>query len=207
VNFRYPSPTLTTQLLPTQLYIFSSLLLPLLTTSDASLSRRLKSFESVRELAGWLARSNWRKGRESLFPLRGDEGLAMGRSTTQLPSSTYLPTTSNGEDGEGRSEPQTPGIMTPALVTRNSWLSRRNSVVTTNAGGGGGKKEGDRNSRSGAGGCKVVVWEEKDGFCARGNTVNGWVEINRAVRYHLSLSLFPLPKLVADNLDSEGGRL
>jgi len=182
---RYPSPTLTTQLLPTQLYIFSSLLLPLLTTSDPSLSRRLKSFESLRELAGWLARSNWRKGGESLFPKKGEEGLAMGRSTTQLPTYHSAALNGGGEEGEGRSEPQTPGIMTPALVSRNSWLSRRNSA---NPGQNvGGKKEGERNSRAGAGGCKVVVWDEKDGFCARGNTVNGWVEINRAVRFFPSL--------------------
>lgn len=28
----------------------------------------------------------------------------------------------------------------------------------------------------------IVVWKKKDGFCARGNTVEGYRQMNRAVR-------------------------
>ncbi|GAA6017907.1 hypothetical protein JCM11491_001211 [Sporobolomyces phaffii] len=209
---KYPSPTLTTSLLPTQLYIFSSLVLPLLRTNAAQpqtpesqqLLRRLKSFESVKELVGWIARSNWRKGgREDWSaPRRAGTGsggvdplsreLAMGRSTTQLPTYAIDHARGAGSSARGggvglRSEPQTPGTTTPtpALVSRNSWLdstssrSQHPSAGLAGAGGSAGPAS-HAQSRAGAGGCKIVVWNERDGFCARGNTVAGWVECNRA---------------------------
>lgn len=230
---RYPSPTLTTNLLPTQLYIFSSVVLPLLrassTEDDPALVRRLKQFESVRDLVGWIARSNWRKrgtedvalssccsSRASRRHVHNEGGgggreLAMGRSTTQAP--TYridqALVAGSGQRGGGggvggvgggrqpvgstTSEPQTPGTTTPtpALVSRHSWLDSSKSggpAASLLAQSG---AQSHAQSRSGAGGCKVVVWTDRDGFCARGNTVAGFVELNRAVRllFFFSLSL------------------
>ena len=40
-----------------------------------------------------------------------------------------------------------------------------------------------------SGGCKIVLWRASDGWCGRGNTVAGWVEMNRAVSLHLSPSI------------------
>ncbi|GAA5932390.1 translation initiation factor eIF2B subunit gamma [Sporobolomyces koalae] len=181
---KYSSPTLTTSLLPTELYIFSALLLPFLTSQDPATVRRLKHFESIRDLTGWVARSHWRKrGTQDLS--RGTTSssanlqneLALGRSTTQTP--TYYPVSTGAFEDHARSEPQTPGTTTPALVSRTSWLSNRNQHAFANDV----VSNGSANlaqRRSGAGGCKVVVWKDEDGFCARGNTVNGWVELNRA---------------------------
>ncbi|GAA5909777.1 translation initiation factor eIF2B subunit gamma [Sporobolomyces salmoneus] len=186
---KYPSPTLTTSLLPTQLYIFSSLLLPLLrTTNDPKLLRRLKSFESVRDLVGWIARTHWRKrgiedislasagskGSEGAEGTGTGGGLAMGRSTTQFPTYTSPSTQPQAaRSTNSRSEPQTPGTTTPtpALLPRTSWLDpSHTSPSSTNVAAGG----------SGSGGCKIVIWNDSDGFCARGNTVPGYIELNRA---------------------------
>ncbi|GAA5869760.1 hypothetical protein JCM16303_001785 [Sporobolomyces ruberrimus] len=192
---KFPSPTLTTSLLPTQLYIFSAPVLQVLLMKDSfdspAISRRLRSMESVKELVGWIARTNWRKGgREDVSMMQqqrragggecnGGGELAMGRSTTQLPSyhSNQVGGDRTQHSRTSRSEPQTPGTTTPtpALTTRNSWLDSKQSSSMNGTGSG-----SHAQSRAGSGGCKIVIWSDKDGFCARGNTVNGWVELNRA---------------------------
>lgn len=179
--------------------------------------------ENVQELVGFVSRSYWRKGGDSLINLLGSTGgggggskkvrnhhhgykselLAMGRSTTQSPPSR---TNLNRHDqyghpqeggyfeddyrgGGGGGTPMT-GTNTPALVSRNSWKGNSSSLGQGMNGevisGGNSITSG---SRAGTGGCKVVVWTERDGFCARGNTNAGWVEINRAVSHFSSLSL------------------
>ncbi|GAA5950092.1 hypothetical protein JCM3765_004193 [Sporobolomyces pararoseus] len=197
---KFKSTTLTTSLLPTQLYIFSSLILPLLKTSQdddekdeekRDLLKKLKSFESVKELVGWLARTNWRKrGKQDLVSQqqqqrsRGGGELAMGRSTTQLPSSTIYNNSYSNEplrqtNTGTATATQTPGTTTPtpALISRTSWLDTNHhhheSSSSTNS-------NNSNNSRQGRGGCKILIWKESDGFCARGNTVSGFVELNRA---------------------------
>ncbi|GAA6033252.1 hypothetical protein JCM8097_003017 [Rhodosporidiobolus ruineniae] len=196
---KFPSPTLTTSLLPTQLYIFSSLLLPILRSPDHS--RRLKHMENLRELAGWLSRLSWRKnGRDALGALghasraTKEDGLAMGRSSTQRPAGQARNFNQPRRDAyEAPSLPQT-GANTPALVSRASWRPdlgasggygaaasvRADPAAFGLGGAAGGKKMSAAQARAGAGGCKVVVWRQSDGFAARGNTVAGWVEINRA---------------------------
>lgn len=102
------------------------------------------------------------------------------------------------------------GANTPALVSRNSYGAIASSPTTTTPigsgvgeasasapGGGGGagvveaaaaagrttrKQTTTTRAGGGAGGCKIVVWRRGDGFAARGNSVAGFVEINRAVR-------------------------
>ncbi|GAA5900901.1 hypothetical protein JCM6882_005972 [Rhodosporidiobolus microsporus] len=195
---KFPSPTLTTGLLPTQLYIFSSLLLPVLRSPDYS--RRLKHMENFHELAGWVSRLAWRKGgREALGALgkqhlaHKEDGLALGKSTTQralgLARNHHQP---RRDAYEAPSFPPT-GANTPALVSRASWRpdlgagggqSFASGAAAAGAGivtsGSAGKKASAAQARAGAGGCKIVVWRQSDGFAARGNTVPGWVEINRA---------------------------
>ncbi|GAA6016789.1 hypothetical protein JCM10207_003252 [Rhodosporidiobolus poonsookiae] len=189
---KYPSPTLTTSLLPCQLYICSSLLLPILRSPDHS--RRLKHMENYRELAGWIARLSWRnKGRSALgaqgklahaHSTAKEDGLAMGRSSTQPPLGPPRP---HQQFFEMPSMPPT-GANTPALVSRASWRPDLGAAPTSFAAATGGaaasaalgKKQSAAQARAGAGGCKVVVWRQADGFAARGNTVAGWVEINRA---------------------------
>jgi translation initiation factor eIF-2B subunit gamma len=218
---KYPKLCLTKNLLPTQLYIFSNLLLPLLSittddqndqdqdSDDVLLLRRLKSFESVKELVGWIARSNWRKkgkfdlaNSSSSSSKRGE--LAMGRSTTQSP-----PTNSNSNSSRQQvrstSQPQTPGTTTPtpALISRNSWLDTRHhhhhhydhENILTHDNVVNRSSSSSSSSRAGAGGCKIIIWNEQNGFCARGNTVPGWVEINRAVSVKLSPPLSLLSSL------------
>lgn len=166
--------------------------------------------ESVKELVGWIARTNWRKGgREDVSMMQqqrragggecnGGGELAMGRSTTQLPSyhSNQVGGDRTQHSRTSRSEPQTPGTTTPtpALTTRNSWLDSKQSSSMNGTGSG-----SHAQSRAGSGGCKIVIWSDKDGFCARGNTVNGWVELNRAV----SSLLFSRVHVVTWNADLE----
>ncbi|GAA5988886.1 hypothetical protein JCM10908_006211 [Rhodotorula pacifica] len=223
---KYPSPTLTTSLLPTQLYIYSSLVLPIL--SSPAHARRLRHIEDFQTLAGWLARQSWRHqsaastiGASSSSGAAGaigrpglvkDEPLAMGRSTTQRPlvgshaaarvagggggGALDSPGFGFGYAGTGPASGFATGANTPALVSRtsfgasNSAANRSSSVGPADSGktgdadggslavltGGG----GPRKARAGAGGCKIVVWRQGDGFAARGNTVAGFVEINRA---------------------------
>ncbi|GAA5887990.1 hypothetical protein JCM5296_001522 [Sporobolomyces johnsonii] len=184
---KFQSPTLTTSLLPTQLYIFSSVLLPLLASPNHA--RRLKHMENFRELAGWVSRLSWRHGGKDAFSYRTpgslvrEDGLAMGRSSTQLPVGLLTKDQMNVET----SAPQT-GANTPALVSRTSWrpdLVGMGGMTGSGADGAApwstaGKKQSAASARAGAGGCKIVIWRQGDGFCARGNTVAGWVEINRA---------------------------
>ncbi|GAA5972526.1 hypothetical protein JCM11641_001884 [Rhodosporidiobolus odoratus] len=184
---KYPAPTLATSLLPTQLYIFSFLLLPVLRSPEHA--RRLKHMENVRELVGWVSRLAWRKGGQEALGAASagkEEALAIGRSSTQ-PAPSQSSRRQPAQAFEVHSLPQT-GANTPALVSRASWRPEAGamspSFAAVTAGivpaGSGGKKQSAAQARAGAGGCKVVVWREKDGFVARGNTVSGWVEINRA---------------------------
>lgn len=139
--------------------------------------------DNIRDLAGWISRLSWRNGgRDAIgYRAKGDvdreDGLAMGRSTTQPP---LVGTAGKGyaKNAFGHdSMPQT-GANTPALVSRSSW--RANEFA-----GAGAWREGSAQTAAGkaagSGGCKVVVWRSADGWCGRGNTVAGWVEMNRAV--------------------------
>ncbi|GAA5821778.1 hypothetical protein JCM3770_000140 [Rhodotorula araucariae] len=217
---KFPAPTLTTSLLPTQLYIFSSLLLPVLTSPTHA--RRLRGMEDLPALAGWVSRLVWRhKGREQLGlagPTGGspdlsarEDGLALGRSTTQPPAGTARKDVLGLESAAGGGAASGPGtgVNTPALVSRSSWRSEMAASPGSPAGtspygvvGGasasaaaadaanerwaaalGGQslaKKSAAGARAGKGGCKVVIWRQADGFAARGNTVSGFVEINRA---------------------------
>ncbi|BGP42662.1 Translation initiation factor eIF-2B subunit gamma [Rhodotorula kratochvilovae] len=212
---KFPAPTLTTALLPTQLYIFSSLLLPVLTSPTHA--RRLRSMEDLPALAGWVSRLAWRnKGREQLGlpssagrgshehgPARED-GLALGRSTTQPPVGTARKDVLGLESAAGAASGPGTGVNTPALVSRSSWRPEMGGSPGSGFGAGGAgsaaaaaaeaanerwaaalggqgvAKKSAAGGRAGKGGCKVVVWRQADGFAARGNTVAGFVEINRA---------------------------
>lgn len=245
---RYPSPTLTTSLLPTQLYIYSSHVLSILTSPLHA--RRLRHIEDLQTLAGWLSRQSWRHQSSPAAAetavggpvvAKEEPPLAMGRSTTQRPSvssrTRYLDArrrmaTATAAGGVGV---ETPGLLgggvgggvtsepasgfatganTPALVSRNNsygatmttsptTLSATTTTTITTAGGGvagvttaaaggpaGVEAVGSRTTTRRAitttrgagtgGGCKIVVWRQEDGFAARGNSVAGFVEINRA---------------------------
>ncbi|GAA5948354.1 hypothetical protein JCM3775_001556, partial [Rhodotorula graminis] len=262
----YPSPTLTTSLLPTQLYILSSLVLPLLAAREGDLARAVRRCEDLPALVGWIARRAWRRGGSgrALLGFEGagkgggggggaggkgaapapaparEDGLALGRSTTQPPAGTRrkdvlgLEAAGEGGGGGGTATGTATGVNTPALVGRASWRADEDqgpfsgavegagSLVGTptgaagagglgglagagasasasaaaqggaaGAGAGAGAQGGDGSgagaarksvaaARAGKGGCKVVVWRASDGFCGRGNTVSGFVEINRA---------------------------
>ncbi|POY76273.1 hypothetical protein BMF94_0468 [Rhodotorula taiwanensis] len=231
---KFPSPTLTTSLLPTQLYIYSSLVLPIL--ASPVYARRLRHIEDLQTLAGWLARQSWRHQHSPSLPLRSsssqnvssaigkEEPLAMGRSTTQRPAGIAsrfglgadraIALESPGFSGTGPASAFATGANTPALVSRASFSAGLASTIGPGGGGGsggggvgaGGKDgklldaegamsvlsgKGGKKARAGAGGCKVVVWRQADGFAARGNTVAGFVEINRAALKLLPASPAP----------------
>jgi len=173
----FPSPTLSTALLPTHLYIFSSLLLPFLTSPDHA--RRISHLETIRELAAFVARRQWRhKGQQSLSPSPAsrEDGLALGRSTTQKP---FAPNPVRAAAAPLSPEPTWPhtGANTPALG-RTPGLGSRAYDSEWQWSEAGSKPR--LASRAGMGGCRLVIWREKDGWAARGNTVAGWVELNRA---------------------------
>ncbi|SCV73422.1 BQ2448_7348 [Microbotryum intermedium] len=191
---RFPSPTLSTTLLPCQVYIFSSLVLPLLTSPNNA--RRLRPMESVREFAGWVARLSWRNsGKDSIGyrdvrSVKKEDGLAMGRSTTHTPLGlSHTSKHSFPGSPQPLSGPQT-GANTPSLVSRSSWLRSSISNGPNNAEwdhglsskaavGGVSSPGGSNNARAATGGCKIVIWKTSDGWCGRGNTVAGYVELNR----------------------------
>ncbi|SCZ95226.1 BZ3500_MvSof-1268-A1-R1_Chr11-2g03368 [Microbotryum saponariae] len=191
---RFPSPTLSTTLLPCQVYIFSSLVFPLLTSPNNA--RRLSHMESLREFAGWVARLSWRNsgkdaiGYRDVRSVQREDGLAMGRSTTQAPLGFSHPSKFPfAHSPQPLSGPQT-GANTPALVSRSSWL--RSSIsngpnngewdhgLLSKAAVGGAGAGGRKNGRAATGGCKLVIWKSHDGWCGRGNTVAGYVELNRS---------------------------
>ncbi|KAK4701688.1 translation initiation factor eIF-2B subunit gamma, partial [Phenoliferia sp. Uapishka_3] len=179
---RFPSPTLSTSLLPSQIYILSSALLPLL--SSPAHDRRLRHMENIREFAAWISRLAWRNGGRDAVGYRDprmtkrEDGIALGRSTTLLPVGA-----ASGGRSPAESMPQT-GANTPAInghgrFATNPWEEA--------------ESQNTARARVPGGGCKVVVWRSKDGWCGRGNTVAGWVEMNRA-----ALKLLP-PAVAATN--------
>ncbi|GAA5856092.1 hypothetical protein JCM9279_002362, partial [Rhodotorula babjevae] len=167
----YPSPTLTTALVPTQLYILSHLVLPLLaaTDGDGDHARAVRRCEDLPALVGWIARRAWRgrgsgraqlglggggggggaapgegaKGNGASHPARED-GLALGRSTTQPPAGTRRKDVL-GLDEAGATGSAT-GVNTPALVSRAAWAlggeAGGGSPVSTPGGGGAGPAGG-----------------------------------------------------------------
>lgn len=214
---RFPSPSLTTTLLPTQIYILSSSLIPLLLSP--SHARRLKHLDSLLSLLGWIARLSWRNsGKNAIGYLAPDElkedmGLAKGRSTTQVPlgvGNTGKPFSNFLDYSGGNNSPHS---IAQVVGTRSSagggraqsdWEkgngvapSRQLSEINLNAIGGQLelKKVAQRRRIVGGGGgkgrgkCEIVIWRKEDGWCGRGNTVAGWSEMSRAVR------LSPLPSL------------
>ncbi|KAK4055043.1 Translation initiation factor eIF-2B subunit gamma [Microbotryomycetes sp. JL221] len=202
---RFPSPTVTTALLPSQLYVFSQKVLPVLSAPEHS--RRIKQMENIREFAAWVCRLAWRnKGRDAIasreaavatsdLGVSREDGLAMGRSTTQPPIAPL--SESHLKYGRGRDFESTShtGANTPALNSRGpggAW-QRANSVDFAASGSWGerpgpllSKLPAEASKHAGTGGCKIVIWRTTDGWAGRGNTVAGYVEMNRA-----SLKLLP----------------
>ncbi|KAM0745848.1 hypothetical protein T439DRAFT_384561 [Meredithblackwellia eburnea MCA 4105] len=182
---RYPSPTLSTTLLPTQIYILSASLLPLLSPLSTH-DQKLRHMDSIRDLAGWVSRLAWRnKGRGDVgFGRRGgQEGDGgMGRSSMmRTPRGGFVSSTIGGR---GESIPPT-GANTPALNHSSRFGFEDELLVGT--GSAGDKK---KQPKIPTGGCKVLVWKVENGWCGRGNTVGGWVELNRAALKHLPPSSF-----------------
>ncbi|KAL8278894.1 hypothetical protein RQP46_008765 [Phenoliferia psychrophenolica] len=178
---RFPSPTLSTALLPSQIYIMSSFILPLL--SSPIHERRIRHMENLRELAAWISRLAWRNGGRDAVGYRPprlvqrEDGIAMGRSTTLLPVGSAI-----GQRG-AESMPQT-GANTPALNAHRPGTNPWEEVE---------KEQYQKGAKVPGGGCKIVLWRASDGWCGRGNTVAGWVEMNRA-----ALKLLP-PSAAATN--------
>lgn len=172
----FPSPTLSTNLVPTQLYIFSSEILPLLL--DPSHDRRLRHMENLRDFSAWVSRLAWRNGGKdavgyrSPSTLKREDGLAMGRSSMQTAlGGSHSP---QSLDSLPQTGANTPAANRPPLKSLtsdfiNAWDKPRDL-------------EAGKRRMAGSGGCKVLVWRVGDGWCGRGNTVAGWVEMNRAVR-------------------------
>lgn len=174
--------------------------------------------EDFPALAGWISRLSWRHhGRAQLGfrPLPGkgghvarEDGLALGRSTTEPPAGVGRKDLVGLSDSAAAASMPPTGANTPALVSRQSWRPDLGTASNFGAGAAGeaaqiqaanerwaqalsgdgaataaaaGKKGSAASARAGAGGCKIVVWTQADGFAARGNSVGGFVEINRAV--------------------------
>lgn len=58
----------------------------------------------------------------------------------------------------------------------------------------------------GGGGCKIVVWRKEDGWCGRGNTVDGWVEMCRAVSI-IHTVLYAIELMLIVNLCDQAQKL
>ena len=200
---RYPrGPTLTTRLLPAQLYVMSREILGLLT--DPKWQRRLEGMETVREFVGWVARLDWRHGGRDRVGYRDpgtvqrEDGLGMGRSTTQLAASRPPASTGPSKPTLDRSvsyatsSGHATGANTPSLVSRSSFFRaagtgiegaprRDQSTADWSDAAGASLTSKSRMSREGAGSVQIVIWRDSDGWCGRGNTVQGWIDNNRAV--------------------------
>ncbi|KAM0791749.1 hypothetical protein ACM66B_004016 [Microbotryomycetes sp. NB124-2] len=203
---KFPSPTITTSLLPTQLYVFSQKVLTVLSAPEHA--RRLRQMENVREFAAWVCRLAWRNrgsnaiGQRDAGSVNREDGLAMGRSTTQPP---LVPDSRSGASlkaGRGRTteaeSASHTGANTPALLSRaastNAGPWRQNSVDFAASASWGERSAPllspnaptEASKHAGTGGCKIVIWRSSDGWAGRGNTVAGYVEMCRA-----SLKLLP----------------
>lgn len=218
---------MSTGLLPTQVYVLSVEVLDLL--REGKNERRLRHMESIRDLIGWISRLAWRKrGRNAVnysppSLLHVEDGLAGGRSTTQLPvgvANRLLPfargeemssphSLSLGGTPRKSSTPISPAAPTTTTKGRSEWdkanlapsrqlselnlhgLERSSTSLTApgvrRATGGGTGGAGN-----GRGKCEIVIWTKEDGWCGRGNTVAGWIEMNRAVCSHSLPSHSPL---------------
>ncbi|KAK4050652.1 Translation initiation factor eIF-2B subunit gamma [Microbotryomycetes sp. JL201] len=195
----FPSPTVTTALLPTQLYVFSHKVLPALSAPEYS--RRLRQMENIREFAAWVCRLAWRGkgsnaiGQREASSVSREDGLAMGRSTTQAPLIAES-RSSRHVAGRGRADAESTshtGANTPALLSRAGSNWRQNSVDFAASASWGERSAPllsnaptEASKHAGTGGCKVVIWRSTDGWAGRGNTVAGYVEMCRA-----SLKLLP----------------
>lgn len=201
---RFPTPTLSLNLLPTHVYIFSAAILPYLSSPSPSTSStntsqhspspnpsqrqsdeeekelstirtRVKRSENFLELVGYLARLSWKKKKRHS-------------------SSTSNSTSNFGSQDLNNSE----FLMSPSIGTINnnnnnkrpSLISRRTSYAGNNWNYQQDQDEEDEMNLNGKNqirgvydGVKVLIWKATDGFCARGNTVQGWVELNRAVSF------------------------
>lgn len=160
--------------------------------------KRLRHLENFHQVASWISRLAWRNGgKDSLsytppvvISLNSDpqshreeaidQGLAKARSTTQKPAkSSYQSLPTDGGATSPYTPSQTPhkrpGLSTMTSEFQNHWgesvmISTRNDISLRNA-----------TAKGGSGGCKIIIWRKEDGWCGRGNTVAGWVEMNRAV--------------------------
>lgn len=186
-SYRFPSPSLSTNLLPTQLYIFSSTILSFL--SSPIHDNRLRHLENFHQVAAWISRLAWRdQGRGSLSSpaltsSSNEDGtevvhdLSKARSTTLQPQKRLFPSTSTlSQTTTSRARPSLPSMPSDYPLWGETSLHATN---TTPSGSSSVRK-------GGSGGCKIVIWRKADGWCGRGNTVAGWVEMNRAVRCPLS---------------------
>jgi translation initiation factor eIF-2B subunit gamma len=145
---------------------------------------------------------------------RFEDNLARNKSTTQKP---FIPLRSS----RTHSSPlPSPSLLTTPSETPNHKRPHLNSLASELDGNWGESSESDlRNSsggsenkgvsrrKGGSGGCKIVIWRAGDGWCGRGNTVSGWVEMNRAALKLLppapaSSSSSPLPPGVFISPDS-----
>lgn len=176
---RYPTPVLTTSLLPTHIYLCSSLVVQLL---SSSLEDKLKSFKI--DFVPWLAKSQWQMGlidlhlkpdKKKTIKARPDEQwISLKRSTT------------NPHPIPFQTSPKlirTPLLTAPPSPARNHervnspYNNHDPSFKASNLYGYSEKSSKDQ-VRDGWK-CEIVVWELQDGFVGRGNSVSGYVETNR----------------------------
>lgn len=128
-------------------------------------------------------RSDWE--RSNLAPSRQLSELNLnGLSTSSLPShivSTTLPTLPPPTT--------TLPLPPPTKSTTRSATTIGNASASTKKGA-----TGLGGSGNGRGKCEIVFWRAEDGWCGRGNTVAGWIEMNRTVRCHSLLLLLFHPQ-------------
>ncbi|KAH9816942.1 hypothetical protein DFH28DRAFT_964999 [Melampsora americana] len=176
---RYPTPVLTTALLPTHIYLCSSLLVQLLSNSFED---KLKSFKI--DFVPWLAKSQWQTGLIDLH-LKPDQKKSI-KVTIDHQWASLKRSTTNSHPTPFPSEPKL--IRTPLLTAppspaknhervispfdKNPSLPKGSSLL-------GFHPNGLNDQVRDAWKCEIVVWELEDGFVGRGNSVSGYVETNR----------------------------
>ncbi|KAG0140818.1 hypothetical protein CROQUDRAFT_664680 [Cronartium quercuum f. sp. fusiforme G11] len=167
---RFPTPVLTTSLLPTHIYLCSALVPALL---NSAAEGRMRSFKH--DLVPWLAKAQWQPGliEKRLIPGKsvGDPSDSQSRAyrrTTTHPSP--LPASCPSPSSLTRTPLTLPS--TPSMAVRNHSMVSMEAVVASL-----GAERGE-NGRQGWR-CEVVVWAAEDGFVGRANTVGGYTESNR----------------------------
>ncbi|EGF97937.1 uncharacterized protein MELLADRAFT_84152 [Melampsora larici-populina 98AG31] len=178
---RFPTPVLTTSLLPTHLYLCSSLVVQLLANS---LEDQLRSFKI--DFVPWLAKSQWQPGlidlhlkpekKKTIKPTPDEQWISLKRSTTNPNPIPFQPSPKLI---------RTPLLTAPPSPAKNHervhspFPNHHYESFKVSSGFDEGHPTLLKDQLRDGWKCEILVWELEHGFVGRCNSLSGYVEANR----------------------------